>query len=85
MQVKEVLGHIEEGGLLPPLVVLQTLAANPRLKLSVVKSYMARQLAAESSSIEADRAAIARYQAETAGMRAEVTELRTKVRLQSVE
>jgi hypothetical protein len=35
--VREVLAHIEAGGLLPPLVVLQALAANPALKLSVVK------------------------------------------------
>lgn len=35
--MREVLAHIEAGGLLPPLVVLQALAANPALKLSVVK------------------------------------------------
>ena len=78
-QVAEVLGHIEAGGLLPPLVVLQALARNPALKLAVVREYMARALGAEAAAADEDRAAVARYQAETAGMRAEVTELRTQV------
>ncbi len=78
-QVAEVLGHIEAGGLLPPLVVLQVLARNPALKLAVVRDYMARALSAEAAATDEDRAAVARYQAETAGMRAEVAELRTQV------
>ena len=48
-QVREVLSHIEASALLPPLVVLQTLAANPHLTLSVVKGYMARTLSAEGA------------------------------------
>jgi hypothetical protein len=31
--ISEVLSHIEAGGLLPPLVVLQTLAKNKQLKV----------------------------------------------------
>ncbi len=79
-QVAEVLGHIEAGGLLPPLVVLQALAANPALKLAVVAGYMGRALGAEAAAADEDRAAVARFQAETAGMRAEVAELRTQAR-----
>ena len=74
------LAHIEAGALLPPLVVLQTLAKNPQLKLSVVKDYAARTLSAEGAAVEEDRKAIARFQEETASMRAEITELKTKVR-----
>ena len=73
------LRHIEAGNLMPPLVVLSTLAKNPQLKLSVVKGYIARQLKAESAHIEDDRAAIARYQQESAQMRADVEELKSKV------
>ena len=73
------LAHIEAGALLPPLVVLQTLAKNPQLKLSVVKDYAARTLSAEGAAVEEDRKAIARFQEETASMRAEITELKTKV------
>lgn len=81
MQVGAVLHHIETGNLLPPLVVLTILAKNPTLQLGVVKDYMARQLSAESTHIQEDRAQIAKYQQETAQMRAEVRELRTQVRL----
>ena len=84
MQVGAVLHHIETGNLLPPLVVLAILAKNPTLQLRVVKDYIARQLSAESAHIQEDRAQIAKYQQETAQMRAEVKELRTRVSLQGV-
>lgn len=80
-QVREVLAHIEAGQLLPPLMLLQSLARNPHLRLSVVKDYMARQLSADSAAIEEDHAAIAKFEAESAQMRAEVAELRSKVGL----
>eukprot|EP00891_Asterochloris_glomerata_P006754 jgi/Astpho2/6754/e_gw1.00102.4.1_t len=80
-QVQEVLRHIEASNLMPPLVVLSTLAKNPQLKLSVVKGYIARQLKAESAHIEDDRAAIARYQQESAQMRADVEELKSKAKV----
>ena len=48
MQVRELLLRIEAGGILPPLVVLQVLSKNPRLKLSLVKDYVTRQLQADS-------------------------------------
>ena len=73
------LGHIEAGGLLPPLVVLQTLAQNPRLKLSLVKEYIARQLRSESAHIEEDRRQIAKYEEETRAMREQVHELKSQV------
>ena len=73
------LAHIEAGALLPPLVVLQALARNPQLKLAVVKDYAARTLAAEGAAVEGDRKAIARFEEETAAMRAEAAELKTKV------
>ena len=68
--------------MLPPLVILQILAKNPRLKLSLVKDYMARQLKAENASIEEDQRQISKYEQETKAMREEVQELRTKVQLQ---
>ncbi len=73
------LAHIEAGALLPPLVVLQTLAKNPQLKLSVVKDYAARTLSSEGAMVEEDRKTIARFQEETASMRSEIMELKTKV------
>lgn len=75
--------HVEAGNLLPPLVVLSILAKNPSLQLSTVKAYIARQLTAESSHIQENRTQIAKYQQETAQMKAEIKELRTQVLLRS--
>lgn len=75
------MGHIESGNLLPPLVILQILAKNPNLKLSLVKNYMARQLKAENASIEEDQCQIAKYEKETKAMRDEIHDLKTKVQL----
>ena len=72
------LGHIEAGNLLPPLIVLKTLAKNPRLKVSLVKEYVARQLRSETQHIEEDRRQIAAYEAETVLLREQVHELKTK-------
>jgi len=41
-QIKEVLDHIEREDVLPPLVVLNTLAKNPTLKLKIVKAYISK-------------------------------------------
>mmetsp|Transcript_24 Transcript_24/g.67 ORF Transcript_24/g.67 Transcript_24/m.67 type:complete len:963 (-) Transcript_24:145-3033(-) len=80
-QLKEVLEYIEAGNLLPPLVVLQTLAKNPALKMGIVKDYIGRQLTHSNSSIQSDRENIAKYQAETQRMREEVDELQSKARV----
>ena len=55
MQIQEVLGHREAGNLLPPLLILQILATNLRLKLILVKEYMTCQLKQESAGIEEDQ------------------------------
>lgn len=65
--------------MLPPLVVLQTLAKNPKLKLKVVKSYIAAQLQKDSKSIAEDRKEITRLTEETAKMRKQIHELKTEV------
>lgn len=61
-EVKEVLAYIERDDILPPIIVLQTLARNPYLTLSVIKDYIARKLEQESKLIEEDRLAIDKYQ-----------------------
>jgi len=79
--VRTALGHVERGRLLPPLVVLQALSANGSLPLSVVKDYVRRALEEEAAAVAEDRAACERYEAETARMRAEATDLRTRARV----
>lgn len=61
-EVKEVLTYIERDDILPPIIVLQTLAKNPCLTLSVIKDYIARKLEQESKIIEEDRRAVEKYQ-----------------------
>lgn len=61
-EVKEVLVYIERDNLLPPLIVLQKLAKNATLTLSVVKDYIARQIQQETRYIDEDRRAIEKYQ-----------------------
>ncbi|KAL5977230.1 Vacuolar protein sorting-associated protein 11 [Asimina triloba] len=80
-EVKEVLTHIERDQILPPIIVLQTLARNPCLTLSVVKDYIARKLEQESKLIEEDRKAIEKYQEDTLAMRKEMQDLRTNARI----
>ncbi|KAJ0982171.1 hypothetical protein J5N97_010426 [Dioscorea zingiberensis] len=80
-EVREVLTYIEKDDILPPIIVLQTLAKNPYLTLSVVKDYIARKLEEESKLIEDDRKSIDKYQEETALMKKEIQDLRTNARI----
>jgi hypothetical protein len=79
--VRTALTHVERGRLLPPLAVLQALSANGSLPLSVVKDYVRRALEEEATAVAEDRAACERYEAETARMRAEALDLRTRARV----
>lgn len=78
VQIKEVLKHIEEEDVLPPLVVLQTLSQNPRLKLKIVKDYIAKQINRDSRSIQQDRAEIARLQEDSESLKKRIHELKTE-------
>ncbi|XP_078435860.1 vacuolar protein sorting 11 isoform X2 [Wolffia australiana] len=80
-EIKEVLKFIEKDDILPPIVVLQMLARNQRLTLSVVKDYIARKLEQESKLIEDDRQSIAEFQEETEAMKKEIQDLRSNARI----
>ncbi|CAA6653614.1 unnamed protein product [Spirodela intermedia] len=80
-EIKEVLTYIEKDDILPPIVVLQTLARNHRLTLSVVKDYIARKLEHESKLIEDDRQSIVKSQEDTEAMKKEIQDLRTNARI----
>lgn len=78
VQIKEVLKHIEKEDVLPPLVVLQTLSQNPRLKLKIVKDYIAKQINRDSRSIQQDRTEIAQLQEESETLKKRIHELKTE-------
>jgi len=69
---------IKDRKLLPPLMILQMLSANPRKQLSVVKEFIIHSLQEENDLIKADQEEIQRYQAETATMREEIHRLHTQ-------
>lgn len=77
-EVEEALSHIEEGQLLAPLLVLQTLSRNSQLPLRVVKGYVKRALAKETDAIERESAAVEHNRKETERMQAELTSLQSE-------
>ena len=78
-EVQALLARIEGGALLPPLLVLQALARNPRLSLDVVKGYVTRQLAGEAAAARGDAEEAEALRAEAERTRAQVDRLRTEV------
>ncbi|GIM12899.1 hypothetical protein Vretimale_16129 [Volvox reticuliferus] len=80
-QIMQVVEHVERSGVLPPLVVLQTLSRSRRLPLSLIRGYMERALQRDTAAVARDREAVSRLAAETAALREEVTKLRTQPRL----
>ncbi|KAG2427668.1 hypothetical protein HXX76_012317 [Chlamydomonas incerta] len=80
-QIMQVVEHVERSGVLPPLVVLQTLSRSRRLPLSLVRGYMARALQHDTAAVSRDKEAVTKLAAETAALREEVTRLRTQPRV----
>ncbi|KAI5629231.1 vacuolar protein sorting-associated protein 11-like, partial [Silurus asotus] len=79
--ISEVLEHIDLNNLMPPLLVVQTLAHNSTATLSVIKDYLITKLQRESKQIEEDERKIHQYREETAHLRAEIQELSTSAKI----
>uniref|UniRef100_A0A8B9R7R9 Vacuolar protein sorting-associated protein 11 homolog n=1 Tax=Astyanax mexicanus TaxID=7994 RepID=A0A8B9R7R9_ASTMX len=79
--ISEVLQHIDQNNLMPPLLVVQTLAHNSTATLSVIKDYLINKLQRESQQIEEDERKIRQYREETAHLRSEIQELRTSAKI----
>ncbi|XP_062869801.1 vacuolar protein sorting-associated protein 11 homolog [Trichomycterus rosablanca] len=79
--ISQVLHHIDQNNLMPPLLVVQTLAHNSTATLSVIKDYLINKLQRESKQIEEDERKIQQYRDETAHLRAEIQELRTSAKI----
>lgn len=73
----EVLYHIDRHNLLPPLLVLQTLAHNSTATLSVVKDYIIKRIQQEDEQIAQDERLIRQYREETEKMRSQIKDLKT--------
>ncbi|XP_046856298.1 vacuolar protein sorting-associated protein 11 homolog [Xenia sp. Carnegie-2017] len=75
--IMEVLNYIDRHNLLPPLLVLQTLAHSSTATLSVVKDYIIKRLQQEDEQIAEDERLIRQYREETEKMRNQIKELKT--------
>ncbi|XP_041361621.1 vacuolar protein sorting-associated protein 11 homolog [Gigantopelta aegis] len=80
-QLMEVLSHIDKKNLLPPLLVIQTLAHNSTATLSVVKDYIIRRLQLENDQIAEDERLITQYREDTEKKRAQIEELKTSAKI----
>ncbi|XP_056449620.1 vacuolar protein sorting-associated protein 11 homolog [Gadus chalcogrammus] len=79
--ISQVLQHIDQNNLMPPLLVVQTLAHNSTATLSVIKDYLVNKLQRESQQIEDDERKIRQYREETAHLRTEIQDLRTSAKI----
>ncbi|KAM9038258.1 vacuolar protein sorting-associated protein 11 homolog isoform 1-T1 [Sarcophilus harrisii] len=79
--VAAVLKHIESKNLMPPLLVVQTLAHNSTATLSVIKDYLVQKLQKQSQQIEKDELRVRRYREETTRIRQEIQELKTSPKI----
>ncbi|XP_071958560.1 vacuolar protein sorting-associated protein 11 homolog isoform X2 [Antedon mediterranea] len=79
--ITEVLSHIDKMNLMPPLLVIQTLAHNSTATLSVVKDYIIRRLQLENDQIHEDERLIQQYQQETEKMKGQIEDLKTSAKI----
>ncbi|XP_044312298.1 vacuolar protein sorting-associated protein 11 homolog isoform X2 [Varanus komodoensis] len=79
--IAAVLQHIESKNLMPPLLVVQTLAHNSTATLSVIKEYLISKLQQQSHQIEEDEQKIQKYREETKRIRKEIEELKTSAKI----
>lgn len=79
--IAAVLKHIENKNLMPPLLVVQTLAHNSTATLSVIKDYLVNKLQKQSCQIEQDGQRIQKYREETTRIRQEIEELKASPKI----
>ncbi|KAH3841675.1 vacuolar protein sorting-associated protein 11 homolog [Dreissena polymorpha] len=80
-QLGVVLHNIDKRNLLPPLLVIQTLAHSPTATLSVIKNYIIRKLQTENDQIAEDERLIKQYQEDTEKKRQQIEELKTTAKV----
>ncbi|PIK39430.1 putative vacuolar protein sorting-associated protein 11-like [Apostichopus japonicus] len=79
--IVDVLSQIDRHNLLPPLLVIQTLAHNSTATLTVIKDYIVRRLQQENDQITEDERLIEQYREETKIKRAEIEEMKASAKI----
>jgi len=80
-KILDVLHHIEENHLMPPLMVVQTLAESQYATLSDIKPYIVKHLQEENDQITKDEQQIKQYREETSKMREQIRELQSSAKI----
>lgn len=80
-KIVEVLGHIEADNLMPPLMVVQTLAESTCSTLSDIKPYIVKHLQEVNEQIAKDESSIKQYREDTAKMRTQIKKLQTSAKI----
>ncbi|KAF5367569.1 hypothetical protein D9758_003794 [Tetrapyrgos nigripes] len=73
--LKDILGHIDEEGIMPPLGIIQLLSRNDVASIGLVKNWLIERIQHERSEIQADQEWIQSYRMETAAKFKQVEEL----------
>ena len=79
--VGEALKNIEKDQLLPPLLVMQTLAESPFATLNDIKPFIVKHLQEENEQIAKDETLVRQYRENTAKMREQIKELQTTAKI----
>ncbi|XP_010156406.1 PREDICTED: vacuolar protein sorting-associated protein 11 homolog, partial [Eurypyga helias] len=79
--IAAVLKHIENKNLMPPLLVVQTLAHNSTATLSVIKDYLVNKLQKQGRQIEQTEERIQKYREENTRLRREIEELKSSPKI----
>ncbi|KAJ8020828.1 Vacuolar protein sorting-associated protein 11-like [Holothuria leucospilota] len=79
--IVDVLSQIDRHNLLPPLLVIQTLAHNSTATLTVIKDYIVRRLQQENDQIAEDERLIEQYREETKIKRSEIEEMKSSAKI----
>lgn len=76
-EISEVLGHIEQSDLMPPLMVIEALQANPKICVGTVRNYLKGQFKKLTSTVDGSRAKAKQDRQEIERMQNEILSLRT--------
>jgi len=76
-EVCEVLQHLEESDLMPPLMVIETLQQSPNISIGAVRSYLQGQFKKLVDSVETSRGKARQDRQEIGRMQQEIVTLRT--------
>ncbi|KAG8569456.1 hypothetical protein GDO81_014420 [Engystomops pustulosus] len=79
--IATVLRHIESKNLMPPLLVVQTLAHNSTATLSVIRDYLINKMQKLNQQSEKDERTVNQYREDTARIRQEIHELRNSPKI----